>query len=172
MSDSPFRVLVLCAHNRTRSVMAAALLRQHLGDDPRFVVETAGFAQEGLPALPEAVTLLAEHGMDASSHVSRVCTAQMVRDADLILTADKKQVLAVVADLGGDFEKTYTLPEFVHRQNFPNEQRPHGFAYISSSVAEVEDPTGRMPSVWKNVYANLDMTTRAVATALLKRVNG
>ncbi|MFZ4719499.1 MAG: hypothetical protein ACOYMR_08735, partial [Ilumatobacteraceae bacterium] len=164
MTELPFRVLVLCAHNRTRSVMAAALLRQHLGDDGRFVVETAGFNEEGLPALPEAVTMLREHGMDASDHRSRRCTPEMARAADLVLTADKKQVLAVVGDLGGDFAKTFTMPEFVHRQNFPDEQRPHGFAYISSSVAEVEDPTGRMPSVWKNVYANLDLTTRAVAT--------
>ena len=171
MSDTPFRVLVLCAHNRTRSVMAAALLRHHLGDDPRFVIETAGFNDEGLPALPEAVALLAEHGMDVSGHVSRKCTAEMVRQADLVLCAEKKQVLSVVADCGGDFATTFTLPEFAASLSLAM-PRPTGFGYIASSVGEVEDPTGRTHGVWLGVYANLDMSTRSVATALLKRVNG
>lgn len=171
MSDTPFRVLVLCAHNRTRSVMAAALLRHHLGDDDRFVVETAGFAEEHQPALPDAVMLLAEHGMDASMHLSRRVTNEMVQQADLILTADKKQVMAAVADHGADFGKTFTIPEFAFRQSFPNDPRPHGYAYIASSVGEVEDPTGRLPSVWRSVYASLDMTMRSIATALKKRLD-
>ena len=171
MSDAPFRVLVLCAHNRTRSVMAAALLRQHLADDEHFVVETAGFDEEHLPALPDAVMILAEHGMDASMHLSRHVTHEMIQQADLILTADKKQVLSAVADYGADFAKTFTIPEFAFRQNFPNDPRPHGYAYIASSVGEVEDPTGRMPSVWRSVFTNLDMTMRSIATALKKRLD-
>lgn len=171
MSDAPFRVLVLCAHNRTRSVMAAALLRQHLADDEHFVVESAGFDEEHLPALPDAVMLLAEHGMDASMHLSRHVTAEMLRQADLVLTADKKQVMAAVADYGADFAKTFTIPEYASSLSFGLGQRPHGYAYIASSVGEVEDPTGRMPSVWRSVFTNLDLTMRSIATALKKRLD-
>lgn len=161
------RILVLCAHNRTRSVMIEGLLRKYLSHDPRFVVESAGFGPEGLPALPEAVQLLAEHGIDASHHASRQATAQMVRDAHLILTADKKQVLAATADLGGEFEKTYTLPEYVHRLHHTMEERPRGFNYLASSVAEVEDPTGRTPSVWKSVFTGIEGWCHQVATSLV-----
>lgn len=171
MSGAPFRVLVLCAHNRTRSVMAAALLRHHLADDEHFVVESAGFSEEHLPALPDAVMLLSEHGMDASMHLSRHVTPAMLQEADLVLTAEKKQVMSAVADYGADFAKTFTIPEFAFRQSFPNDPRPHGYAYIASSVGEVEDPTGRLPSVWRSVYANLDLTMRSIATALKKRLD-
>lgn len=161
------RILVLCAHNRTRSVMIAGLLRTYLASDPRFVVESAGFGPEGLPALPEAVQLLAEHGIDASDHRSRQATAQMVHDAHLILTADKKQVLAATADLGGEFDKTYTLPEYVHRLHHTMEERPRGYGYVSSSVGEVEDPTGRTPAVWKSVFTGIDNWCHQVATSLV-----
>ncbi len=161
------RILVLCAHNRTRSVMIEGLLRKYLATDPRFVVESAGFGPEGLPALPEAVQLLAEQGIHVGEHRSRQATAQMVRDAHLILTADKKQVLAATADLGGEFDKTYTLPEYVHRLHHTMEERPRGYNYLASSVAEVEDPTGRMPAVWKSVYIGIDGWCQQVALSLV-----
>lgn len=161
------RILVLCAHNRTRSVMITGLLRKYLAVDPRFVVESAGFGPEGLPALPEAVQMLAEQGIYMGEHRSRLATAQMVRDAHLILTADKRQVLSATADLGGEFDKTYTLPEYVHRLHHTMEERPRGFAYVASSVAEVEDPTGRMPSVWKSVFIGIDGWCQQVATSLV-----
>ena len=161
------RILVLCAHNRTRSVMIEGLLRKYLASAPRFVVESAGFGPAGLPALPEAVQLLAEQGVYMGEHRSRQATAQMVRDAHLILTADKKQVLAATADLGGEFDKTFTLPEYVHRLHHTMEERPRGYGYVSSSVAEVEDPTGRMPSVWKSVFTGIDGWCREAATSLV-----
>ena len=167
MSDAapttPRNILVLCAHNRTRSVMITGLLRKYLGDG--FTVESAGFGPSGLPALPEAVQLLAEQGIDASGHVSLQATPDMVRWADLVLTADKKQVIAVVADLGGDFDTTFTLPEYVSRLSFKMD-RPRGFSYIASSVGEVEDPTGRLMPVWKSVFAGLERQCQQVATSL------
>ena len=168
MSDAaaaaaPKNILVLCAHNRTRSVMIAGLLRKYLG--PEYTVESAGFGPAGLPALPEAAQLLAEQEINVLDHVSVQVTPDMVRWADLILTADKKQVMAVVADLGGDFDKTYTLPEYTSRLMFKME-RPRGFNYLASSIGEVEDPTGRLMPVWKSVFASLERQCEQVATSL------
>jgi protein-tyrosine-phosphatase len=165
-SGAPFHILVLCTHNRTRSVMIAGLLRKHLGDDPRFVVTSAGFREEGLPALPEAVALLAEQGIDASGHLSRRVTPEIVRSADLILTAEKPQVVAVVAELGGDFDRTFTLLEYVHYSHSSLEGRPRGAVYMRTSVAEVEDPTGRQNAVWRSVFNGLISWSAQAAAAL------
>ena len=165
-TEAPFRVLVLCAHNRTRSVMAGALLRAHLGDDGRFVVETAGFGPPDCAAIREAVTLLAERGIDVSDHRSRRVTPEMVRAADLVLVAEKAQVMAVVADLGGDFDKVFTLPVYVQRRAG---ERLQGMEYMRSTVPEVTDPTGRSPRTWNAVWADLDTWCRAAATQLQRQ---
>ena len=110
-APQPFRVLVLCAHNRTRSVMAGYLL-QSLLSDANVEVTTAGFGEPGRTAMPQAVELLENAGIDAHAHRSTTVTVKMVRDANLVLTAEKSQVMAVVADLGGDFDRTFTLPEY------------------------------------------------------------
>ena len=167
-AGAPFNVLVLCTHNRTRSVMMAGLLRKHLGNDRRFGVTSAGFREEGLPALPEAVALLAEQGIDASGHLSRRVTPEMVRSANLVLTAEKQHVVSVVADLGGDFDRVFTLLEFVHYATSPTDARPRGAVYMRINVAEVEDPTGRQPAVWRNVFNGMDTWCHQVA-AIMQR---
>lgn len=160
------RVLVVCAHNRTRSVMAGALLQSYLGDG--FEVETAGFGPSGLPAMPEAVELLAERGLDVSGHRSTTLTPALVGRADVVLTAEKSQVLAVVADLGGDFDRTFTLPEYLEVHS----ERPRGAAYLRHGVPEIADPTGRSEQVWFASFGQIDDCCRGVAAALHRRAVG
>ena len=168
MSDTAtFRVLVLCAHNRTRSVIAGALLRSYLDD--RFEVETAGFGPEGKPALPQAVDLLAERGIDVTAHRSRRVDRDMVQSANLVLTAEKSQVLSVVAELGGEFDRTFTLPEFAQAVGSGGE-RARGSAYMKASVPEVADPTGLSAAAWTRAWTDIDGWTAMVATYLERQV--
>ena len=158
---APFRVLVLCAHNRTRSVIAGALLRSYLDD--RFEVETAGFGPEGLPALPQAVELLAQRGIDVSGHLSRRVDHEMVRHAGLVLTAERSQVVSVVAELGGDFDQTFTFPEYAGR----GPERARGAAYLQSNVPEMHDPTGRSREGWQTAWNQIDRWCFIVAGELV-----
>ena len=159
-SDRPFRVLVLCAHNRARSVMASALLRSYL--PVGFTVASAGFGPEGKQAIPMVVELLAGRGIDVSSHRSRAATRDLVRGADLVLTAEKAQVVTVVTAFGGDFDRTFTLPEFAQGAT----DRRRGLEYLRAPVPEVADPTGRSSESWQTAWHDIDGWAAQIATKL------
>ena len=61
------RLLVLCTGNSARSQMAEGLFRRAVGD--RFEIVSAGTKPTEL--LPEAVTVMAEIGLDISGHRSK-----------------------------------------------------------------------------------------------------
>lgn len=83
-------ILVLCEGNHCRSPIAEALLRQVLPTDIH--VESAGLnALQGFSAHPTVLRLMAELGIDVSSHRGRQLTAPMALSADLILVMDDQQ---------------------------------------------------------------------------------
>jgi arsenate reductase (thioredoxin) len=64
------RVLVLCTHNSARSQMAEGWIR-HLADEATLPLEVASAGTERTRVKPEAVTVMAEVGIDLSSHTSK-----------------------------------------------------------------------------------------------------
>lgn len=97
-------ILFVCTGNTCRSPMAEALARHMLAgalatDDPAafgFQVSSAGvFAGLGSPASPESVQLLAEEGIDLTTHQSSPALPERVRDADRVycLTASHRDAL-------------------------------------------------------------------------------
>ena len=82
MSDPPFRILVICTGNRARSQMAHGWLR-HLGGE-RVEVESAGTAPKGVD--PVAIKVMAEVGIDISSHTSDPVDDYLDDDFDLVVT--------------------------------------------------------------------------------------
>jgi protein-tyrosine phosphatase len=157
----PYRVLVVCAHNRARSVMASSLLRWYL--PAGFTVASAGFGPEGRPAIRDVEELLASRGIDASTHRSRTISRELVIGADLVLTAERTQVLTIVTELGGDFDRTFTIPEFA-LGGFG--ERPRGMDYLKADVPEVDDPTGRSDAEWQTVWHLVDGWMGLIASKL------
>ena len=75
--------------------MAEAILRRRV---PSIEVSSAGIAAlVGRPADPVAVALMAERGLDISSHRARQLTAAMVEATDLVVVMEQRHVVDVEA---------------------------------------------------------------------------
>ena len=178
----PLRVLCVCTHNRTRSVMMSALLRRHLVSvKVPSEVKSAGTQPGGYPAIDRAVRLLAARDIDVSDHRSRPLTDHVVLGADLIVTAERAHVVNIAGRWPSAFAYTFTLPEIVALDGGTgrdgdsvvdwlarvNIDRPVGLDYFDAQdIGEIEDPTGRQPAIWDRVFAEIDALTNDLATAL------
>src|SRR5919205_3619810 len=76
------RVLFLCTHNSARSQMAEGLLRSMAED--RFEVFSAG--TEATHVRPEAISVMAEIGVDISAQESETLQRYLGEPLDLIVT--------------------------------------------------------------------------------------
>jgi arsenate reductase (thioredoxin) len=76
------RVLFLCTHNSARSQMAEGLLRHLAGD--RFEVYSAG--TEATVVRPEAITAMAELGVDISGQDSKTLDSFLEEPFDYVVT--------------------------------------------------------------------------------------
>jgi protein-tyrosine phosphatase len=180
--SEPLRVLCVCTHNRTRSVMTGALLQRHLVRlQVPATVSSAGTQPGGYPAIDGAVRLLAGRGIDVRDHRSRLLTDDIVLGSDLIVTAERAHVVAIAGRWPSAFSTTFTLPEIVALAGDSRRDgasvadwvlglggdRPVGLDYLDAhTVEEIEDPTGRQPAVWDRVFAQIDALTNDLATAL------
>jgi arsenate reductase (thioredoxin) len=77
------RVLFLCTHNSARSQMAEGLLRDMAGD--RFEVFSAG--TEATRVRPEAISVMAEIGVDISWQESKTLERYLREPFDYVITA-------------------------------------------------------------------------------------
>ena len=107
----PFTVLFVCTGNVCRSPTAELICRSLAG--PRVGVSSAGTAAlTGDPIDPPTAALLTNIGLDPRPHRARQLTADLVLDADLVLTADTTQRDTVMTDVPSAFRRTFTLKEF------------------------------------------------------------
>lgn len=177
------RLLAVCTHNRTRSVLMGALLADRLAHRGIGVIlETAGFREGGLPPTDETVRLLAKRGIDVSHHQSQPIDADVVNRADIVLTAERQHVVDIASRWPDAFPRTFTLPELVTRAErigpragvplaewlrLVNDGRPVGVGYLNSTdVLEIDDPTGRAPSVWRSCFDEVDGLARRLSAVL------
>lgn len=76
------RILILCTANSARSQMAEGLMRHDHGE--HFEVKSAG--TKATLVRPEAITVMAEIGIDISGHRSKVIDEFAGQDFDYVLT--------------------------------------------------------------------------------------
>jgi len=86
-------VLFVCAANIVRSFIAEAVLNDRLKQRRKKDVAVSSAAlidMKGKPADPFAIKILAENGIEPSSHLSTLLTDDMVGNADLIVVMEKR----------------------------------------------------------------------------------
>ena len=174
-------ILIICSHNQVRSVMAQLLLQRALRDaGTRAVVRSAGFADGGRPAMPDAIRAMRNQQLDATGHISTRVDADMVRSADLVLTAERLHVIRLVEDDAELFKKVFTLPEFVQRAQTTGPRAGRTMAawlqevgggrthatFLAARTPEIADPTGLAPTMFTGTALRLDGWCRTIAELL------
>jgi ACR3 family arsenite transporter len=94
------RVLFACVHNAGRSQMAAAFFN-HLAD-PGLALGMSAGTQPGPAVHPEVRTVMAEVGIDLDGIAPRLLTAQVAREASLLVTMGCGEACPVVPGLKRD----------------------------------------------------------------------
>ena len=85
-------VLLVCIGNICRSPMAAAMLKNALGEQSGVSLASAGFgAMVGHPADDHAIALMAERGLDISGRRARQLEPALIKAADLVLIMESSQ---------------------------------------------------------------------------------
>ena len=104
------KILFVCTGNVCRSPMAEGLLRHMLRGRNDIQVTSAGLgALEGVGATGAAIEVMAELGIDISSHVSQSLGSELVRQADFILTMTRQHYDAIQALHPAAAEKAFLV---------------------------------------------------------------
>jgi protein-tyrosine phosphatase len=96
--------------------MAEAMLRSRLtglGWEGR--VHSAGLLAGGQPVTPDGLAVMADRGLDTSTHLSRQLSRDMLAEADLVLGMAREHVREAVLLLPAAWPRTFTLKELVRR---------------------------------------------------------
>jgi protein-tyrosine phosphatase len=132
-------VLFVCTGNTCRSPMAAAMFKQLIADrkgikpaelpEHGVIVESAGIAaMMGSRPSAEAVTVMAEMGIDLTDHESQPLTERLARQADFIFAMTKAHRQAIINE----------WPEIAPRTRL-----------VSPDWTDVADPIGGPPELYK-----------------------
>jgi protein-tyrosine phosphatase len=108
-----FAVLFVCTGNICRSPLGEHLLRSRLDASVPIRVFSAGTAAVvGMGIDGPSALALQDFGVDGDGHVAQQLTADHIKGADLVLTAESVHRSAIVRADPLTFRKTFTMREF------------------------------------------------------------
>lgn len=179
LSIDDVSILVVCTANQCRSPLAAAFLAGHLvaAGVPARVTSAGTDAVPG--PVPEAVLAAGQRrGVDLAGHLSRPVDPAELAASDLVLTAARLHVRAVVAQHPTVWPRCFTLRELVRRAEVGGARhrrepfgrwlaRMHGSRRPvellgSSPLDDVRDPIGGTQQDYDGTAGELDALTAAL----------
>ncbi len=184
MSGDTFSVVFVCTGNRFRSPLAAAFFEAATADLPVAVTSLGTLELGDVEALPEAVALAHEHGVDLTEHRASGLRGIDLATADLVVGFERKHIAAAVVDARAPAERTFTLPELVgllERQAAPGGdplvsaraavQRAHASRprdFRRAPIAELPDPLGLDHPAQRAVALEVRRLTGRLAAVLFR----
>jgi len=145
-------------------------------------VHSAGLLDDGNPASPHGVEVLAGLGLDTSAHRSRRMTGDMISGADLVLAMAREHLREAVVSAPAAFPRTFTIKELVRRGEAAgprsasepldrylarlHEGRDRSSLLGVSDEDDVSDPYGTSLEAYRRTAAELDDLTRRLAALL------
>lgn len=150
----PGSVLFICQGNMYRSPFAAKLFSRQLpaGLRDRVTVFSAGFEAPGRPCPEFATMVAAEQNVDLAEHRSSLVSAELVREADLVVVMDPRHGEALSRRFPLQRDRVVVLGDFDP-------------ATPDSRV--ITDPVGRPPEVLRESYDRIARCTRALVKVIV-----
>jgi len=149
-------------------------------------VTSAGLLDDGRPASPHSVTLMADRGLDLSSHQSRHMTAEMLASADLIIGMERRHIREAAVTAPDAWPRAFTLPELARRATAAGprgdgqtvadwlavlvEGRTTADHLGDVAADEIADPIGRNLRTYRKCASQLDELIEVVADHLVPAV--
>lgn len=122
--------------------MAEALLRYHLQKrypDSDWQISSAGtWTQDGFPATPFGIQVMAEKGLDTSQHRSRAISQDLLENYFLILTMESGHKEALQIEFPHLADRVFMLSE------------------MSGKQTDIEDPVGKPISAYRETANEIE----------------
>lgn len=186
-TEPPARVLAVCTGNICRSPAVERLLAARLAGTDVQVGSAGTQAVVGNPVSAPMVPLMAAQGADAGGFVARQLTADLLREADLVLALTRSHRSAIVELVPAAVRRTFTLrelarlvahvdPRVLHDSGETPGARLRALPALAAAVRhlagagadDVVDPIGRSDAVYRESYDQLAPAVDTVAAALLR----
>lgn len=191
---SAFTILAVCTGNICRSPAIERWLRLGLREEDGIHVASAGVhAVVGAPVSPPMAALIVEGGGDARAFAARQISAELVRDASLVLTATRGHRASVLGLVPAAVRRTFTLREFARlagrvdaadldraapasagaaarlRVLVPLAYRRRADLIVPADEDDVVDPIGRPLAVYRRSAAQIRPAVDAIVGVALGR---
>ncbi|UZN04133.1 low molecular weight phosphatase family protein [Cellulomonas sp. S1-8] len=186
-TETPARILAVCTGNICRSPVVERLLAARLAGTDVQVASAGTHAVVGNPVSAPMVPLLQSAGADASGFTAQQLTAELVRDADLVLALTRSHRTAIVELVPAAVRRTFTLRELarlvahldletLHAAGDTPAARLRALPALAAGVRHVAglgdddvfDPYGQSDAVYLASYEEIAPAVDTIAAALVR----
>jgi protein-tyrosine-phosphatase len=178
IASAAVRILIVCTGNLCRSPMASAVLQRVLSEKGCTgieVVSAGTWAVEGDHAAAEACAVVAERGMDLTSHRSRPLVMDELRRADLVIAMTSvhlREIQSLDPVAAGKTLLLKELAELSFGEPPDGDQQSRLRSVLAATRPEwrraldLDDPMGLPRASYERCLSEIERALESLATAL------